>query len=229
MNKKFFLFLPFLIIFFFIFKYFYEYRNYLTVQYAIQYLDVFNQIIEQKYLLSLIVYTCLYILMTMTNLPLAFISSLIGGLLFGTIIGGMISTLGATLGATIVFIVVKYFFYNFFNTKIFKYLEKFNKQYKNNEFLFLIILRLIPGPPFALQNLIAACFGASNSKFILSTFFGIMPMTLIISNIGSNVKKILDSGQQIGPHLLLKPEYIIPILLLIGFITLGLFLKNKIK
>jgi hypothetical protein len=56
-----------------------------------------------------------------------------------------------------------------------------------------------------------------------------MPYTFIFTNIGSNIDEIINNGEEIGMHLLVKPQYILPIMLL-GFLTiLGMILKNRLK
>ncbi len=93
----------------------------------------------------------------------------------------------------------------------------------------MLILRLVPALPFVVQNLIAACLGANNVKFFWTTFLGIMPITFIITNIGSNIHEIILTGEEVGLHLIYQPQYIIPICLLLLFTVLGIFFKNKIN
>ena len=80
-----------------------------------------------------------------------------------------------------------------------------------------------------IQTLIASSLGANNIKFFFATFLGIMPITFIITNIGSNIHQIVESGEEIGFHLIYQPQYIIPIFILLSLTVMGVFLKNKLN
>ena len=56
-----------------------------------------------------------------------------------------------------------------------------------------------------------------------------MPITFIITNIGSNIHQIVESGEEIGFHLIYQPQYIFPVFILLSLTVLGVFLKNKLN
>ncbi|MDA1284351.1 MAG: VTT domain-containing protein [Proteobacteria bacterium] len=227
-NKKLFLSL-FLFILFLIFILFLNFKEHLNVNEILNYYFEINAYIEKNFIQSVLIFIVSYSLLVLLNFPLVSLLSLSGGLFFGTIVGGILVTIGATLGAIIFFIMAKYFFYDFFKKKVLLHLVKFEYYFKKNEFSFLLFLRLVPALPFVVQNLIAACLGVNNIKFFWTTFLGIMPITFIITNIGSNTHEIILSGEEVSLHLIYQPQYIISISLLLLFIALGIFFKNKIN
>tara|TARA_B110000858_G_scaffold72468_1_gene84181 strand:- start:337 stop:1026 length:690 start_codon:yes stop_codon:yes gene_type:complete len=227
-NKTLFLFL-FLFILFLVFMLFINFKDQLNINELLNYYVEINTYIEKNFIQSIIIFIMLYSFLIILNFPVVSLLSLGGGLFFGTIVGGLIVTISATLGSIVFFIAAKYFFYDFFKKKILKHLAKFEHHFKKNEFGFLLILRIAPAFPFVVQTLIAACLGANNTKFFWSTFLGIMPVTFIITNIGSNIHEIILTGEEVGLHLIYQPQYIIPIFLLLLFTALGIFFKNKIN
>lgn len=227
-NKKLFLFL-FLFILFLVFILFLNFKDNFNLNEILNYYFEINAYIEKNFIQSILIFIASYSLLVLLNFPLVSLISLSGGLFFGTIVGGMLVTIGATLGAIIFFMMAKYFFYDFFKKRVLLHLVKFEYYFKKNESGFLLILRLVPALPFVVQNLIAACLGANNVKFFWTTFLGIMPITFIITNIGSNIHEIILTGEEVGLHLIYQPQYIIPICLLLLFTVLGIFFKNKIN
>ena len=182
-----------------------------------------------NFIQSILIFIVSYSFLVLLNFPIISLLSLSGGLFFGAIIGGIIVTISATLGSMFFFIGAKYFFYDFFKKRVLRHLVKFEYNFKKNEFGFLLILRLVPALPFVVQTLIAACLGANITKFFWATLLGIMPVTFIITNIGSSIHEIILSGEEVSLHLIYQPQYIVPILLLLLFTVLGIFFKNKIN
>ena len=211
------------------FVFFFNVKDNLNLYVVLNYYDQVNNYIELNFTKSILIFILLYALLVIINFPLVSLLSLSGGLFFGTIVGGLIVTIGATLGSLIFFIFAKYFFYDFFKNKVLRHLSKFENFYKKNELSFLFILRLVPGIPFVIQTLIASSLGANNIKFFFATLLGIMPITFIITNIGSNIHQIVESGEEIGFHLIYQPQYIIPIFILLLLTVIGVFLKNKLN
>lgn len=227
MSVKSFFLLLFVILLTVAFVFFLNVKNNLNLNMVLNYYDQVNNYIENNFIKSIVIFIVSYSLLVIVNFPLVSLLSLCGGLFFGTIVGGLIVTIAATLGSLTFFLFVKYFFYDFFKKKVLHHLSKFDNFFKKNEFSFLFILRLVPGIPFVIQTLIAACLGANNFKFFFATLIGIMPITFIITNIGSNIHQIIKSGEEIGFHLIYQPQYIIPILTLLSLTVIGIFLKNK--
>ena len=211
------------------FIFFFNMKENLDLNIVLNYYDQVNNYIESNFVKSVLIFILSYAILVILNFPLVSLLSLSGGLFFGTVVGGLIVTIGATLGSLIFFVFAKYFFYDFFKTKVLHHLSKFENFFKKNEFNFLFILRLFPGIPFVIQTLIASSLGANNMKFLLATFLGIMPITFIITNIGSNIHQILASGEEFGFHLIYQPQYIIPIITLLSLSIIGFFLKNKLN
>ena len=229
MNLKGFFLILFLILLTVVFVFFLNIKENLNLNIVLNYYDQVNNYIESNFIKSVFIFITSYALLVIINFPLVSLLSLTGGLFFGTIVGGLIVTIGATLGSLIFFIFAKYFFYDFFKTKVLNHLSKFENFFKKNELSFLFILRLVPGLPFVVQTLIASSLGANNMKFFFATLLGIMPITFIITNIGSNFHKILESGEEFGFHLIYQPQYIIPIFTLLILTVVGVFLKNKLN
>ena len=228
MKTKNYLLIIFVIILLTSFIIFSLFKDTLTVELILHYYDSIKLFIEKNFINSVILFIFLYSFLILLNFPIVSLLSMASGLFFGTILGGFLVSIAATIGSFLFFLIAKYFFHDFFKKKVLTYLSKFDNYFKKNELGFLLLFRL-SGLPFFIQNLVISFLGVNQIKFILTTFFGIMPYTFIFTNIGSNIDEIINNGEEIGMHLLIKPQYILPIMLL-GFLTiLGMILKNRLK
>lgn len=191
-------------------------------------LSYINNFINENFILSFLIYIFSYCLLIICNFPAASLLSMVGGFLFGTWFGGIGIIFGATLGSVIIFLIAKSYFYNFIKKKILnKYKSIENFFYKNDlELMFLI--RIIPGVPFFLQNLILAGLGANNFKFIYTTFLGLAPWAFIFASVGESLEKIFIKEQKLSLEFFMKIEYIIPLTLSLIIVTLiKKFKKNN--
>lgn len=135
-----------------------------------------------------------YVVVTAASLPGALIMTLTGGFLFGTIIGGIYTVIGATLGAIALFIAARTALGDALRAKAGGALAKLEAGFREDAFNYLIVLRLVPIFPFFVVNLAAALLGTPLPKFILATFIGIIPGTMVYSSVGSGLGAVFDAG-----------------------------------
>ena len=127
-------------------------------------LDFIQNFISQKFLLSIFIFLTLYCFLILCNFPFASLLSMINGFLFGTWIGGAISIVGGTLGAFGVFIIAKFFFSEFIKNKFLNKYSNIENYFNKNDLELMILIRIIPGTPFFIQNLILAGLGANKNE-----------------------------------------------------------------
>lgn len=135
-----------------------------------------------------------YVVVTAASLPGALIMTLTGGFLFGTIIGGIYTVIGATLGAIALFVAARTALGDALRAKTGGALAKLEAGFREDAFNYLLVLRLIPIFPFFVVNLAAAFLGTPLPKFIIATFIGIIPGTLVYSSVGSGLGAVFDAG-----------------------------------
>ncbi len=135
-----------------------------------------------------------YVVVTAASLPGALIMTLTGGFLFGAFIGGIYTVIGATLGAIALFVAAQTALGDALRAKAGGALAKLEAGFREDAFNYLIVLRLIPIFPFFVVNLAAAFLGIPLPKFIVATFIGIIPGTLVYSSVGSGLGAVFDAG-----------------------------------
>jgi len=192
-------------------------------------LENIQNYISNNFLFSFLIFTFSYCLLIVCNFPIASILSLIGGFLYGTWIGGIGIIFGGTIGSFIVFLVAKLFFYDYISKKLLQKYSFITKYFQKNELELLLLIRLVPGIPFFAQNLILAGLGAKKLKFFFTTLFGLSPWAIIFASIGQGLEEIFIEGQTLSFTLIAKPEYLIPISIIIVLVIFILILKKKFR
>ena len=204
-------------------------RDFFELKTLFIYLELIQNYISNNFFHSFLIFIFIYCFLIICNFPAASVLSLIGGFLYGTWIGGIGIIIGGTIGAFIIFYLAKLLFHDYISKKLLhKYL--FIKQYfQKNDLELMLLIRLIPGIPFFAQNLILAGLGAKSSKFFFTTLIGLSPWALIFASIGQGLEEIFIDDQNLSFALIAKPEYLIPISIIILLVIFILFFKKKFK
>ena len=192
-------------------------------------LDNIQNYISNNFLFSFLIFTFSYCLLIVCNFPISSLLSLIGGFLYGTWIGGIGIIVGGTIGSFIVFLLAKIFFHDYISKKLLQRYSFITEYFRRNELELMLLIRLVPGIPFFAQNLILAGLGAKRLKFFFTTLFGLSPWAVIFASIGQGLEEIFIEGQALSFSLIAKPEYLIPIGIIIVLVILVLIFKKKFK
>jgi len=227
-KKKIFLIFFLIIISSFWVIYFFN-RDFFELKTLFIYLETIQNYISNNFLFSFLIFTFSYCFLIVCNFPIASLLSLIGGFLYGTWIGGIGIIIGGTLGSFIVFLLAKSFFHDYITKKLLHKYPFINQYFQKNELELMFLIRLIPGIPFFAQNLILAGLGGKRVKFLFTTLLGLSPWAMIFASIGQGLEEIFIGGQDLSFALIAKPEYLIPISLIIVLVVFILIFKKKFK
>ena len=92
-----------------------------------------------------------------------------------------------------------------------------------NQWAMLFLIRLIPGVPFFLANLVPSFLDVPVRRFVISTFFGIFPGALVFTSIGAGMGEIFARGETPDLGVFWEPQIILPILGLCALSACPLF------
>ena len=175
-------------------------------------------------------FIAIYAVVIAFSIPGGLVLTLAGGFLFGTVLAASYVVVGATLGATAIFLAVKTAFGELLRERAGPFLQKMEAGFRENELIYMLVLRLIPLFPFWLVNIVPGFLGVSLRNYVLGTFFGIMPGTLVFASVGSGIGHILEDFDPDNPpdfaSIILEPQYILPIIGLVLLATLPLVYKR---
>ena len=162
----------------------------LITQYHTELLDF----IENKFVLSLILFTLIYVISIAISLPIGSLLTFIGGYIFGAYYGFFSVIIGATVGALILFVIIKAGILRTIGS-IYQKSELINKikfGIDKNIWSYLFFIRFFPIFPFWFVNIAPAILGVRLLPYTVTTFFGIMPGSLSIIMIGTGVEDIVN-------------------------------------
>jgi uncharacterized membrane protein YdjX (TVP38/TMEM64 family) len=192
-------------------NYYVSSMNLLTLESIKANRDILITYVGNHLILSVLAFSIIYILATSLSVPGAALLSLTGGLLFPFPLSGIVVLTSATIGAFINFLVSRYLLKDFIKRKFEKPMAKINKELEKNGNNYLLTLRLIPLFPFFLINLAMGLTDMPAIKFMVISYIGMAPGSLVYVYAGRNLATIEQTKDIFSPSVI------------IAFTLLGLF------
>ena len=184
------------------------------------------KLIELNFFYSLLLFSFFIFFYSALSLPGMLIFIVFAGYVFGLFWGFLICVISATLGSFCFFIVSQHVLSKYFSRIYSKYSNQINLYIKKSTFEYLIIFRIIPGPPLMLQNFFLSMLKISNYKFIFSTFIGLFPVMFFSIYLGNKIKD-LGTISNISSSDIFTWDLILTIMLFISVLVVMILLKNK--
>ena len=221
------MYLSILIGFLFIFFSNFDLKEISTYEFIQKNKDQLN-LLKQNKLIFLILIFFVFTIFWVSLLGFGSPIALLGGFIFGKWIGSLLVVFSLTTGSLFLYLIGKYFFYEFLNKKLhdkFNYLEKI---FSKNELLIMIIFRFVGLVPFFIANLLPVIFNISIKNYYLGTLIGIFPVAFIIVSLGSGLGNIINTNETMPSFLslIILPEIYFPIIGFLIIVVLSLFLKK---
>ena len=180
---------------------------------------ILKTFVDEKLFTALLAFGAAYVLTVALSLPVATLLTLAGGALFGWP-AAVVIIFAATIGATIVFIAAQTVMNEFFVKRTTGFMEKLEAGFHKNAISYLMALRLIPAVPFWVMNIVPALLGMRLNHYVLTTFIGITPGTLIYVWVARSFDTLMSGGQSPDLSVLREPEIIMPLFAL-GLLSLS--------
>ena len=209
----------------FIFIFFLIFFSDLTKEDFLFFLNYMEILKEENFVLLILFLVCISVMISLIGfcIPVLFLN----GAILGGIWGAFISLVSLTLGSYIFFLINK----KNFSEKIFNlYEKKFNKLSKfisKNILISLIFVRAFGfGMPFVAHNLLPVFLKANKRTFLISAFFGLMPLTAQSFFAGGIVEFLTNENQYLN-DLFFQKNIIIPIVIFLFLLIASFILKYK--
>ncbi len=183
---------------------------------------------DDNYLLTVLVFICIYILIVGFSLPGATIATLTGGFLFATFPGALFNVIGATVGATAIFTAARWGLGEKLSAKMDSSkgaVKRIKSAIDDNQWEALFLIRLVPAVPFFMANLIPALVGVPLYRFVITTFFGIIPGGVVLTSVGAGLGEVFARGETPDLGIIFEPAILLPILGLSALAALPIILK----
>jgi uncharacterized membrane protein YdjX (TVP38/TMEM64 family) len=183
---------------------------------------------DAHYLLAVLGFIGLYILIVGFSLPGATIATLTGGFLFGTFPGVLFNVTGATIGAMLIFLAARWGLGERLAARMTSsdgLVKRIKDGIDDNQWSMLFLIRLVPAVPFFMANLIPGLVGVPLLRFVISTFFGIMPGALVYTSVGAGLGEVFARGDTPNLRLIFAPQIFLPLLGLCALAALPIVIK----
>jgi len=145
-----------------------------------------------------------YLVTIAFSLPGAAILTISSGLLFGTIKGTIIASFASSIGATIAFLAARFFFKDLVEKKFGKYMASIQKGLDKDGPWYLFTMRLVPIFPFFIVNLLSGLTNIKTLTYYLVSQIGMLPVTFLFANTGSQLSTIDSPKEILSPRLILS-------------------------
>lgn len=183
---------------------------------------------DSNFVLTILGFIAVYVVIVGFSLPGAAIASLTGGFLFGTALGTAVNVTAATIGAVLIFLAARMGLGQKLKERMDAsdgMVSKIKKGIDENQWSMLFFIRLVPGVPFFVANLIPAFLGVPLYRFTISTFVGIIPGTLVFTSIGAGLGEVFAKGETPNLGIIFEPHILLPILGLCALSVLPVIIK----
>jgi len=164
--------------------------------------------VEAHRLVAIVTYVILYTAAIAFSVPGGLVLSIACGFLFGAVLAPMMIVFAATAGATILFVIAKTALGDPLRARAGPWLKRMEAGFQDNALSYLLVLRLIPLFPFFVVNLVPAFLGVPLWIYVVGTFVGIIPGTIVFTTVGAGLGSVFDRGQTCTTAGLLTPEII---------------------
>jgi len=166
-----------------------EYFNFACLK---QYKDELLRYTDAHFWQSFFIVGALYIVSTVLSLPGAAIMSIAIGYIFGLWYGVLLATTASTIGAALVFWMARYLFADWVRQRLEKTAstQKIMRNLEQDAFSYLLFMRAVPLFPFWFVNMIFAFSPISSKHYIVGSYIGMFPVSVVIVNLGSSLATV---------------------------------------
>lgn len=183
---------------------------------------------DANYVATVATFITLYALIVAFSLPGATIATLTGGFLFATFPGALFNITGATIGATAIFLAARWGLGERLAARMDASggaIGKIKTGIDKNQWEMLFLIRLVPAVPFFVANLVPALVGVPLSRFVITTFLGIIPGAVVYTSVGAGLGEVFARGETPDLGIIFEPHILLPILGLCALAALPILIK----
>ena len=184
-----------------------------------------NEFVSTYYIYSFCLFFIISTLYFTFSLPGGIIILLSSGFFFGFVGGFLLNIISICLGSLIFIIFSKTLIKGLFEKYYVKFSDKLSTYIKSSSYEYLILIRLIIGPPLLFQNICISLLNISKTKILITTFIGFAPLMLLFSYLGSHVSNIIELKSFTIADIFTS-EMIIIFVLIISIIFFRIFIKK---
>ncbi len=183
---------------------------------------------DANFIATAAAFIAIYTIIVTFSLPGAAVASITGGFLFALFPGTLFNMVAATTGATAIFLAARWGFGDWLGAKLEGSegsVKKIKDGIDENQWSMLFMIRLIPFVPFFIANLVPSFLEVPLHRFVISTFFGIIPGAFVYTSVGAGLSELFARGETPNLGIIFEPAILLPILGLCALAALPIVIK----
>jgi uncharacterized membrane protein YdjX (TVP38/TMEM64 family) len=145
-----------------------------------------------------------YVAVTALSVPGAAILTLAGGAIFGLLWGVLLVSFASSIGATLAFLTSRFLLRDAIQKRFGDKLKAINRGVERDGAFYLFTLRLLPVFPFFVVNLVMGLTPIRARTFYWVSQVGMLPLTAVFVNAGTELAKIEKIKDIVSPTLLVS-------------------------
>ncbi|MED5430685.1 MAG: VTT domain-containing protein [Pseudomonadota bacterium] len=157
---------------------------------------------QNPYLVEIFFFT-IYVLATTISLPVATVLGLLSGMIFDLITAVILVSFASSIGATFAFLLSRYLLRDYVKERLSEQYEKINSGFIKRSGYYLFALRMCLIFPYFMINLVSGLTTIRTPVFYIVSQIGMLPGTIIIILLGSNIAHSITSNIGIGIEMIL--------------------------
>ncbi len=200
----------------------------ITFNFILSYHSILIDFVENKFIISIILFTIFYFISTSLSLPIGSFLTFMAGYTFGAYYAFFPVIIGATLGATVLFLIIRSGF-----IKPVKSIQKKSSIFKKIKlgiekdiWSYLFFIRFFPIFPFWFVNIAPAIIGVKLIPYFVTTIIGIIPGTISIIFIGSGVENIVSEEEYFNWNIFEHKQILLGLVVLSSISILPIILRQ---
>lgn len=182
----------------------YDFQQYLSLEYFNQQRAAILDFYQINPWQTILIFFAIYVLITGLSLPGAALMTLIAGAIFGVVTGTIIVSFASTIGATLAFLVSRYLFKDFVQSRFKQQLAAINRGVEKDGAFYLFALRLVPAFPFFIINLVMALTPIKTWTFYWISQVGMFAGTIVYVNAGTQIAQLDSLAGILSPEIILS-------------------------
>ena len=185
----------------------------------LRYRDQLRLLADTHWVYSIIMFLTVYCAIVLCSAPFTVIMNLFAGYLFGSIMGALLANAAVTGGSYVLFKFSRYLVHKMRGERHYLGLLKVGSR---NTFLMLFFSRLSPFFPAPVINMGSGVLGIKPRLFVLTTFFGSLPLILMYTLIGRHLGTLSRINDIYDQNLIIM-------LVLLGLVSLAPLLRKEVR
>ena len=191
------------------------------------YRDEIKLYLKENLIAGTLIYIILFSSVVALALPLTAILVILSGYLFGYM-GLVIAVFCMLVGSSITFYAVSRTTNILLEKKTLEYINKSRKIFKENQLIYLTLLRMFPLFPFSVVTAMAGFLGVNIRVFLLATGIGAFPSCIALVIYGREIDNIIKSNEQLSFSVLTSPEFLAATTIISLLFISPLILKRRL-